>query len=196
MSPLRPRGSVVRACWALAWASTLALTPGVASAEPPDGVRIAQMLRHWDVVAAEEALAAQVGNDDVSLEMLRAQLRFYQGDYDAALAGIDALDDRVDEGDPEWRRFVREVVAAKERRRALRGYAERLEQALARAGSPRAPGETLSGYADRLDAANSRHGHGPDTGDVIRTYAALRYGGMGDPAAVIAAVEGAARQGS
>ncbi len=72
----------------------------------------------------------------------------------------------------------------------------RLEQALARAGSPRAPGETLSGYADRLDAANSRHGHGPDTGDVIRTYAALRYGGMGDPAAVIAAVEGAARQGS
>ena len=112
MSALRRRGALVGAAWALAWA--LASTPAEASAEPVSGVRIAQMLRHWDVVAAEEALAAQVGDDDVGLEMLRAQLRFYQGDYDAALAGIDALDDRVDEGDLEWKRFIQEVVAAKE----------------------------------------------------------------------------------
>lgn len=79
--------------------------------------RISKLLRHWDVVAAEKELADQeaaAGELGVLMRVLKAQLRFYQGEYDAALALIDELDDQIEPGDREFAQFTAEVVAAKE----------------------------------------------------------------------------------
>ena len=78
--------------------------------------RIAGLLQRWDVIAAEEALAAEEGKGElgVLMRILKAELRFYQGDYDGALALIDSLDDEIDPGDRQWRQLVAEVTAAKE----------------------------------------------------------------------------------
>lgn len=85
---------------------------------------------------------------------------------------------------PRWWRERRARIAGAAR--AVEGPLpcyEDLETALARAGAPRASGETLSAFADRL------HTQGFVEADVVRTYAALRYGGVGDQTAVIAEVQ-------
>ena len=93
------------------------LAPGPAwSADGDAHKRIGKLLRHWDVVAAEKALAAEEDKAelDVLMRVLKAQLRFYQGEYDAALGIIDSLDDQFDPDDREFKQFTAEVVAAKE----------------------------------------------------------------------------------
>ena len=57
--------------------------------------RIADLLQRWDVVAAEQALAAEEAKGElgVLMRVLKAELRFYQGDYDATLGLIDSLDE-------------------------------------------------------------------------------------------------------
>ena len=104
-------------CAALVGLATFSLSaPAAAQHGGDEHGRIAGLLRHWDVVAAEKALAEQEasGEFDVLMQLMKAKLRFFQGDYDGALGMIDALQEHVSPDDQEWNRFVAEVGAAKD----------------------------------------------------------------------------------
>lgn len=66
-----------------------------------------------------------------------------------------------------------------------------LDDALAKAGLPRGPGETLERYARRID--DSPLAARADIAAALRAYAALRYGSLGDEASVARAMNTAAR---
>ena len=160
--------------WVEAWTGTEWRTY---DPTPPDDVAAAQRSDADWLASLWHVLVAELGAwwDAVTADEL-LRLALYLGIFLALFLLI-----------PRWwrERRARRRMAAEGADGPLPCFAA-FETACAGVGLPRGSGESLAAYADRLEA------QGIPEGAVVRAYAALRYGGVGEEAAVVGRVERAA----